>query len=126
MLVLVLLRTRMLDKVIPVFIALVVLQTLGELAARELGLATAARFVGRPHLQFFALGVLAFKRTRGTVPWTSALALVGVCVGHELLVGDRTTLIVLAIILATVHALSRGALRWLAWRPLTFLGFISY
>jgi peptidoglycan/LPS O-acetylase OafA/YrhL len=124
-LVLVLLSARVLGKVIPIFIALVALQTLAELALQAMGLPYAARFAGRPHLQFFALGVLAFKRSRGEVPLPSTLALVGVCLAHELLVGSAPPL-VLGAILGIAYALSTGALGWLTWRPLTLLGFISY
>jgi peptidoglycan/LPS O-acetylase OafA/YrhL len=124
-LVLVLLSARMLDRIIPLFIALVVVQTLAELALQSMGLSFAARLAGRPHLQFFALGVLAFKRSRGEVPLASSLALVGVCLAHGLLVGS-TPLWVLGVILGVAHALSTGALGWLTWRPLTLLGFVSY
>ncbi|WNG50387.1 acyltransferase [Archangium minus] len=125
-LVLVLLSARMLGKVISLFIVLVALQTLAELGLQAMGWADAARFAGRPHLQFFALGVLAFKWSRGEVPLRAALALTGVCLAHELLVGSTTTVIVFGVVLGVAYALSTGAMRWLAWRPLTFLGFISY
>jgi peptidoglycan/LPS O-acetylase OafA/YrhL len=125
-LVLVLLSARVLDKVIPIFIVLVALQTVAEWALQGMGQAYAARFAGRPHLQFFALGVLAFKHSRGEVSLRSALILLGVCIAHELLVGSTTSLLVLCAILGIAYALSTGALRWLTWRPLTFLGFISY
>lgn len=125
-LVLVLLSARVLDKVIPILVALVALQTLAELLARAMGLTFAANLAGRPHLQFFALGVLAFKRSRGEVSVSSALALLGVCLAHELLVGSTATLIVLGVVLGIAHALSTRALAWLTWRPLILLGFISY
>jgi peptidoglycan/LPS O-acetylase OafA/YrhL len=125
-LVLVLLSARVLDKIIPIFIALVVFQTVAEWALQGMGQTYAARFAGRPHLQFFALGVLAFKHRRGELSLTSALALVGVCIAHELLVGSTTSLLVLCAILGVAYALATGALGWLTWRPLTFLGFISY
>jgi peptidoglycan/LPS O-acetylase OafA/YrhL len=125
-LVLVLLSTRVLGKVIPLFIALVVLQTLAELGTRAMGLSDAARFAGRPHLQFFALGVLAFKRRRGEVSLPSELALIGVCFAHELLAGSTASLLVLGGVFGITYALSTGALAWLTWRPLVLLGFISY
>jgi peptidoglycan/LPS O-acetylase OafA/YrhL len=126
MLMLLLLSTRLLGKIIPIFITLVAVQTVAELCLQALGLPLAARFAGRPHLQFFALGVLAFKRSRGEVSLPTALTLVALCLAHELLAGSTDTLIVLAAVLVIASALSRGALGWLAWRPLVFLGFISY
>jgi peptidoglycan/LPS O-acetylase OafA/YrhL len=117
---------RLLPKVIPLFIVLVALQTVAELAAQELGLAFLSRLASRPHLQFFALGVLAYKQTRGPVPLPSALALVAVSLAHEVLVGSESPVPVFGVVLAVTYALSRGALRWLTWRPLLFMGFISY
>lgn len=120
------LSARALDKVIPLFIALVALQTLAELSAQAMGLPFVARFVGRPHLQFFALGVLAFKWSRGEVSVPSALALAGVCLAHEFLAGSDAPLPVFGAVLGISCLLATGALSWLTWRPLTFLGFISY
>lgn len=122
----VLLSARVVDKIIPIIIALVVLQTVAEWASQGVGQTYVARFAGRPHLQFFALGILAFKHSRGEVPLISGLALIGVCIAHELLVGSTTSLLVLGAILGIAYALSTGALGWLTWRPLTLLGFISY
>ncbi|MCY1032439.1 acyltransferase [Corallococcus sp. BB11-1] len=117
---------RALPKVIPIFIALVALQTVAELAAQAMGMPFVARLAGRPHLQFFALGVLAFKQSRGQVSVPASLALMGVCFAHEVLVGSIAPLPVFGVVLCLCLALSRGALRWLTWRPLLFLGFISY
>lgn len=125
-LVLILLSARVLGRIIPIFIALVALQTLAELVLQAMGMPTAARFAGRPHLQFFAIGVLAFKWSRGEVSLRSALALAGVGLAHELLLGSTTTLIVFGVVLGIASALAAGALRWLTWRLLLFLGFISY
>ncbi|RKH47604.1 acyltransferase family protein [Corallococcus sicarius] len=126
LLMFVLAYARALPRVISIFIVLVVLQTLAELAAQAMGMPFVARFAGRPHLQFFALGVLAFKQSRGEVSAASALALVGVCFAHEVLVGSIAPLPVFGVVLGLCYALSRGALRWLTWRPLLFMGFISY
>ncbi|RKH68404.1 acyltransferase family protein [Corallococcus llansteffanensis] len=126
LLMFVLASARALPKVIPIFIALVALQTLAELAAQAMGMLFVARLASRPHLQFFALGVLAFQQSRGRVSVPSALALVGVCFAHEVLVGSNAPLPVFGVVLGLAHALSRGSLRWLNWRPLLFMGFISY
>ena len=117
---------RALPRVIPLFIALVALQTLAELATQAMGMPFVSRFAGRPHLQFFALGVLAFKQSRGQVSVPSALALIGVCFAHEVIVGSNAPLPVFGVVLGLTYALSRGGLRWLTWRPLLFMGFISY
>ncbi|MCY1046855.1 acyltransferase [Corallococcus sp. bb12-1] len=117
---------RALPKVIPLFIVLVSLQTLAELAFEAMGMPFVARLASRPHLQFFALGVLAFKQSRGEVSVPAALALVGVCLAHEVFVGSIAPVPVFGVVLVLSFALSRGALRWLTWRPLLFMGFISY
>ncbi|RKH21764.1 acyltransferase [Corallococcus praedator] len=117
---------RALPRIIPIFIVLVALQTLAELAFQAKGMPFVARLASRPHLQFFALGVLAFKQSRGQVSVPSALALVGVCFAHEALVGSIAPLPVFGVVLVLTYALSHGALRWLTWRPLLFMGFISY
>ncbi|RKG97687.1 acyltransferase family protein [Corallococcus carmarthensis] len=126
LLMFVLASTRTLPRIIPIFIVLVVLQTLAELAAQSMGMTFVARLASRPHLQYFALGVLAFKQSRGELSVPSALALVGVSLAHEVLVGSEAPVPVFGVVLGIAYALSRGWLRWLTWRPLLFMGFISY
>ncbi|GMU09050.1 acyltransferase family protein [Corallococcus caeni] len=126
LLMFVLAYTRTLPRIVPIFIVLVVVQTLAELAAQSLGMTFLSRLASRPHLQYFALGVLAFKQSRGEVSLPSALALVGVSLAHEVLVGSEAPVPVFGVVLGIAWALSRGALRWLTWRPLLFMGFISY
>ncbi|RYZ39616.1 MAG: acyltransferase [Myxococcaceae bacterium] len=117
---------RALPRVIPIFIALVALQTLAELAFQSMGIPFLARLASRPHLQFFALGVLAFKQARGEVSVPASLALMAVCFAHEAIVGSIAPLPVFGVVLGLTFALSRGGLRWLTWRPLLFMGGISY
>ncbi|RKI02874.1 acyltransferase [Corallococcus sp. AB030] len=126
LLMFVLAYTRALPRIIPIFIVLVVLQTLAELAAQSLGVTFLARLASRPHLQYFALGVLAFKQSRGEVSRPSALVLVAVSFAHEVLVGSEAPALVFPVVLGLAYALSKGWLRWLTWRPLLFMGFISY
>lgn len=126
LLMFVLAYARALPKIVPIFIVLVGVQTLAELAAQSLGMTFLSRLASRPHLQYFALGVLAFKHSRGEVSWPAGLTLVGVSFAHEVLVGSEAPAPVFPVVLAIACALSRGWLRWLTWRPLLFMGFISY
>ncbi|WP_223644199.1 acyltransferase [Corallococcus sp. EGB] len=126
LLMFVLASARLLPRVISVFIVLVVAQTLAELAAQAAGMTFLARLASRPHLQYFALGMLALKHSRGEVSLPSGLVLVGVSFAHEVLVGSEAPAPVFGGVLALAYALSRGWLRWLTWRPLLFMGFISY
>ncbi|RKH65902.1 acyltransferase [Corallococcus interemptor] len=126
LLMFVLAYARALPRVIPIFIVLVVLQALAELAAQALGMTFLSRLASRPHLQYFALGVLAFKHSRAEVSLPAALTLVAVSFAHEVLVGSEAPAPVFPVVLGIAWALSRGGLRWLTWRPLLFMGFISY
>jgi len=80
-----------------------------------------------PHWYLFALGALAWWTPRRRAPFGAFVALVVWCAyqGHAY---DRAEPVAGALVAATLAlAVHTGGLeRWLAWRPLTFLGTISY
>jgi peptidoglycan/LPS O-acetylase OafA/YrhL len=80
-----------------------------------------------PHWYLFALGALAWWTQRRRASLGAFVALVVWC-AYEGHVHDRSEPVAGALVAATLALAARGEglERWLAWRPLTFLGTISY
>lgn len=80
-----------------------------------------------PHWYLFALGAVAWW-SRERVSMRGALALFMAWCGYQAMLHDRSEPVA-GVFTAGVLALAgqgRGLERWLAWRPLMFLGTVSY